>query len=488
MKKAAKPVIITLGIAVVLGAVLAVLLLLPEKGKTSSDSQLNLTSLDFMDEEMQYPITAGKSDDLLSITVQNPLGGFTITREENEDGESPESGEKSKYRHTVSGLGKIPQNDKLLSYFVDNMAGLLAKEIVEEHPKDISKYGIDKPAATVNLDFEEGEDITLTFGIRNPADENFVYCMANDFVFLVDYYMVSDVFDDAKVYAELVLTDKESTPDSIKIVRPDLSPDFSGSVEIRRLSEYDDPPEGLVLENTAKYTITSPVPLDVDPAKGRAIYEGLTGLEMTSCEYIEKTPEILTECGFDSPTATVTFMTGGKEHTLTLGGNTADGGYYAILSTAEGIFSMSRKSAVWATFSLENIVSRTPVSPYIYACQSIELTTKTGKYAFTNEENKFSYQGEPVNESDFNQLFEELINAPCDEFFTQPTTGEAELVVKFTYSDKYAAVYGRQSDELSYLACDGRKFVLNLNGNTVFKVNAVYIERLLDNIYAITSG
>ncbi len=484
MKKAVKPVIITLGIAVVLGAVLAVLLLLPEKGKTPSDSQPNLTSLDFLDDDIQYPITAGMSDDLLSITVRNPMGGFTITREKNapESGESAES--ESKYHHTVSGLGKIPQNDKLLSYFVDNMAALPAKELVEEHPSDVSKYGVDKPSATVSLDFEEGEDIVLTFGIRKPADENFVYCMANDFVFLVDYYMVSNVFADARVYAELVLTDKEGTPDNIKIVRPDLPE----PVELRRLNEYDDPPEGLVLENTAKYTITSPVPLDVDPAKGRSIYEKLSGLEMASCEYIEKTPEILTECGFDSPSATVTFTTDGKEHTLTLGGNTADGGYYAILSTAEGVFSISEKSAVWATFSLENIVSRTPISPYIYACQSIDITTKTGKYTFTNEDNKFSYQGKPVNESDFKLLFEELINTPCDEFFTQPTTGEAELTVRFTYSDKYSAVYGRLSDELSYLSCDGRKFVLNLNGNTVFKVNAVYVERLIDGINAITSG
>ncbi len=485
MKKAIRPVIITLGIAVVLGAVLAVLLLLPEKGKTPSDSQPNLTSLDFLDDEIQYPITAGVSDDLLSITVRTPMGGFTITREKNdpEAGESGESAE-SQYRHTVSGLGAIPQNDKLLSYFVDNMAALPAKELVEEHPKDASKYGLDKPTATVNLDFEEGEDITLTFGIRKPADENYVYCMANDFVFLVDYYMVSDVFADARVYAELVLTDKESTPDKIKIVRPNL-PD---SVEIRRLSEYDDPPEGLVLENTAKYTITSPVPLDVDPVKGRSIYEKLTGLEMTSCEYIEKTPELLTECGFDTPTAIVSFTAGDKEHILTLGGNTADGGYYAILSTAEGIFSMSKKSAVWAAFSLEDIVSRTPISPYIYACQSIDITAKTGKYTFTNDGGKFSYLGKPVNESDFNQLFEDLINTPCDEFFTEPTAGEAELIVKFTYYDKYSAVYGRQSDELSYLACDGRKYVLNLNGYTVFKVNAVYVGRLIDGINAVTSG
>lgn len=479
MKKAVKPVIITLGVAVVLGAVLAVLLLLPENEEVSSDTY-SLTSIDFIDDETQYPITAGISDDLLAITVQNPIGGFIVTREENtpEDGESAESS----YCHTVDGLGAIPQNDKLVSYFVDNMAALLADEFVEDHPQDISKYGFDVPSATVNLDFEEGEDIVLTFGIRNPANENYVYCMANDFVFLVDYYMVSDVFADAKAFAELVLTDEEGTPDNIKIVRPDLEE----PVIIRYLSEYEDPPEGLVFENTAKYAVTSPVSLEIDPSKGKSLYEKLCGLEMTACEFVEKTEETLAECGFNAPSAVVSFMLGDTEHTLTLGGELPDGsGYYAILSTAEGVFSMSKKSAVWATFSLENIVSRTPVSPYIYACQSIEIISGTGKYTFTNEDNKFLYQGEQLDENSFKLLFEELTNTPCDEFFTEPTTGEAELTVRFTYSDKYAAVYGRQTDELSYLACDGRKYVFNLNGNTVFKVNAVYIERLLNDINAI---
>ncbi|MGN0680157.1 MAG: DUF4340 domain-containing protein [Oscillospiraceae bacterium] len=483
MKKAAKPVIITLGIAVVLGAVLALLLLFPEKEEeTSSDSHSHSTSLNFMDDEMQYPITAGKPDDLLTIKVENPAGGFTITREESSS-ESGESTEPS-YHHTVSGLGEVPQNDKLVSYFVENMATLLAKELVEEHPQDISKYGLDTPTATVSLDFEEGEDIVLTFGMRKPADENYVYCMANDFVFLVDYYIVSDVFADAKTYAELVLTAKDGTPDNIKIVRPD----FSEPVEIRYLSEFENPPEGLVLENTAKYTITSPIPLDVDPSKGKNLYEKLSGLEMTACEYVKKTPEILAECGFDNPAAIVNFTLGETEHTLTLGGNTADGGYYAILSTAQGVFSMSKRSAVWATFSLGDVVSRTPISPYIYACESIDIITKMGEFTFTNEGGKFSYHGKSLNENEFKSFFEELINVPCDEFFTQPTAGEAELVVKFTYSDKYAAVYGRKSDEFSYLALDGRKFVLNLNGNTVFKVNAVYVERVIEDINAITSG
>lgn len=480
MKKAAKPVIITLGIAVVLGGVLALLLLLPEKEEPSSDGHSHYTSLDFLDDETQYPITAGESRDLLTITVENPVGGFTITREE----ESSEESDEQSYHHTVDGLGEVPQSDKLVSYFVENMAALLAKELVEEHPQDVSKYGLDIPTAAVSLDFEEGEDIVLTFGMRKPADENYVYCMANDFVFLVDYYMVSDVFADSKIYAELVLTAKDGTPDNIKIVRPD----FAEPVEIRYLSEFDNPPEGLVLENTAKYTITSPISLDVDPSKGKSLYEKLSGLEMTACEYVEKTPEILARCGFDNPAAAVTFTIGDVEHTLTLGGNTADGGYYAVLSTAQGVFSMSKRSAVWATFSPGDVVSRTPISPYIYACESIDVVTETGEFTFTNEGGVFSYQGKSLRENDFKSFFEELINVPCDEFFTQPTAGEAELVVKFTYSDKYSAVYGRQSDELSYQASDGRKFVLNLNGNTVFKVNAVYVERVIDDINAITSG
>jgi len=482
MKKAAKPVIITLAAVLLLGGALALLLLLPENDDETSSDNIPLTSLGFFDddEKQSYPITAGKSSDLLTIAVKNANGEFLITRQER----AAESGE-TEYRHTVSGLGSVPQDDSVVTYLADSLATLIGEELVEEHPRDLSKYGLNAPAAAVSLDFDEGEDITLEFGIRKPSNENLVYCLANDFVFLVDYYQIAEVFSDPKAFAELMLTPKDSTPDNIRITRPDLEK----PVILRYFSEYENPPEGLVAENTCKYTFTSPISLNVDPSKGRSLYEKLCGLEMTACEFTEKTEETLAECGFDTPAAVVSFTLGDTEHTLTLGGKLPDGsGYYAVLSTAEGVFSLDSKSAVWARFDLGDVVSRTPAAPYIYACTSIDVTTSAGKFTFTNEQNKFSYQGKPVDEDQFKRFFSELTAVPCDEFYTEQTEGEALLSVRYTYSEKYAALYGRQYDELSYSGGDGRKFVLNLNGDTVFKVSAIYVQRVIEDLNAITGG
>lgn len=482
MKKSAKPVIITLVVAVVLGGALALLLLLPEKqGETSSGSPA-LDSLGFLDDEDKetYPITAGKSSDLLTISVKNSLGEYTVTRCERGTDSSD-----TEYYHKVSGLGNVPQDDDAVTYLVDSLSTLLATDFVEQEPQDLSKYGLDNPAAEVSLDFDEGEDIVLQFGIRKPTDENSIYCMANDFVFLTDYYPIEDVFRDPLVFAQLVLTPKEGTVDDIRISRPDLEE----TVALRYLSEYDDPAEGLVVENDCKYAFTAPISLNVDPSKGKALYENLLGLEMSACEFTEQTETILKECGFDDPSAVVDFTLDGTEYTLTLGGKLPDGsGYYAIMSGAEGVFSLDVRSAVWARFELGDVVSRTPASPYIYACTSVEVTSAAGTFVFTNEDNKFTYQGKNVEGGGFTDFFNELISVPCDEFYTGQSNGVEVLKVRYTYSEKYAALYGRQYDELSYTDGDGRKYVLNLNGNAVFKVSAVYIQRVTDDLNALTSG
>ena len=474
--------IITLGAALVLGGVLAVLLLIPKSGAddSSSDSHSHYSQLDFSDDEEQYyPITAGSSSDLFSIVAKNENGSYTITRSET----GSESG--AGYRHIVDGLGEVPQDDSQVSYFVDNMATLLGERLVEEHPTDLAKYGLDNPAATVELDFTEGEDIVLSFGIRNPAADNLIYCLANDYVFLVDYYMVAGAFDDARVFAELVLTSTDGIADNIVIERAD----FDEPVKIRYLSEYDNPPEGLVVENDCKYTFTSPVTLGVDTVKGKRLYEKLSGLEMNACEFTEKTEDNLKSCGLDNPAVTISFSMEGEEYLLTLGSELPDAsGYYAVFSGAEGIFSIDKCSAVWASFSLGDVVSRTPVSPYVYACESIEIATTEGKFIFTNESNKFLYQGQAVNDDAFKRFFNDLVNTPCDEFYTEQTESAAEFTVRYTYLDKYAELYGREYDEISYLGCDGRKFVLNLNGKTIFKVNAVYVQRLVESINVIISG
>lgn len=480
MKNAVMPLVITLAVVAVLGGILAFLLITGDDGESSYDDSTLLSALDFLDgEDESYPITAGSSKDLLSVTVSRDDGKLLFTRKE-------DFSEESTCYHNVDGLGTLLQDNTLVSYIVDNLAVLMADKFVEENPEDLSKYGLDYPKAVVSLDFEEGEDIEISFGIRSPSDENLIYCEANGFVFLVNYYTVEDIFSNPKDFAELeLISNSGESIEQITIERGD----FDEPVVLRYLSRYANADEGMVYDETLMYEFVSPFQLMVDPKKGKKLYSGLMPLQMDSCEFVEKSADNLNICGFDTPTARISFSVSGVDYVLTIGGKLEDGtGYYAILSDVDGIYSISEKNAFWATFSLSEVVSLSGVTPYILGCESVEVTADGTKHVFVNNQNRFSLNGNLLEEYTFRLFFETLSELTADELYTQQANGALKLTVRFNYNDEYSALYGREYDEYSLYDCDSRKYVMNLNGDTVFKVNAVSVQKIFDKLTAITSG
>lgn len=480
MKNTAKPLIITLVVAAVLGGILALLLLTLEDDENTSDSDALNSLLDFFDDDEEYyPVIEGNSSDLLSITISRDDGELLLTRKENYS-------EQSTCYHNVIGLGNLQQDNTLVSYLVDSLAVLLADKFVEENPQDLTVYGLDVPSAVVTLDFEEGEDIVISFGSRSPTDEKLIYCEANGFVFLVNYYSVEGIFAQPKDFAELdLISNSGSYVENIKIERSD----FSDTVELRYLTEYAEAEEGMVYDENVLYEFVSPFSLKLDPDKGKKLYSKLSPLGMDSCEYVEKNDDNLAACGFDNPKAVVTFTIDDTEYVLTIGGKLADkSGYYAILSDIDGIYSISTKNAIWAEFTISEIVSLNAISPYILGCKSVDVITAENTFNFTSKLNRFYLNGNQLEEYEFRKFFEQLAGISCDELYTEQTDGTAELTVRFTYDEKYSALFNREYDEYSLYAYDGRKYVMNLNGDTVFKVNAVSVERILEKLAAITGG
>lgn len=473
MKKSLKPVIITSAAAVFLGGVLAVILLVPDKNSGNSESGSSFSPVDFLEEDdLQYPITAGSRKDLLSVTVKRADGELIITRE-NSDAE---------FSHKLSGLGKVEQNNVRVTYLLDNLAALIAVRLVEDNLVDLSKYGLDSPVAKVFLDFEEGQDIEITFGGRSPTDDKLIYCMANGFVFLVSYNQIEDIFSQPKDLAELTLiSDTTEKPENITIVRSDFAePITLSSVNYAQA-------DGEQTEESTAYRLTSPYSLPLNADKGKRLYTKLIPLTADSCEYVEKTEETLAQCGFDNPTATVTFTSDGVEYKLTIGKMLSDGsGWYAMMSDKEGIYSVKGKNALWADFTLAEVVGMTPFSLHISACKTVEVTTSSERYVFENKQNKFYLNGNTTDDSKFRELFENLSQITCDEFYTGEINGVAALKVRFTYNSDYQALYNKSFDEYSLFADNGRKYIMTINGNTVYKVNAVYVQRIYDKLSSMT--
>lgn len=486
-----RSLIIAAAVLVVLGAVLAVVLLvIPEKNEKENpqNSDISMSDvLDFLGEDGEQitVLTDQSADSVLKLSVSNKNGGYTFNRVKN--------GEE--YRWATDALGDVSPDDDAIRRFVGCLSMLSGTVPVEENVSGVAldKYGLKDPAAKAELSFEDGTSAVLSFGIRNPSQTGYVYCTKGDGVVIqVDYQAVINVFSDARPFADLVMTEERSVsgqPEYVRIERVDLDT----PVEIRYMSELDAAAkdESIVVTTLNTYRFVEPIRAEVDASGASGLYDGVCGLEMNRCEFLEKSEENLKRCGLDTPFARVEFKYNGKVRVLLLGNEftlttqtSSVQCYYAVMEDVPGIFSLQKNKARWATFSIFGSVSNRPVSPYIYSCENVVITTPDGEFKFDIDgvEKTFSIGGKKVDGTGFRKLYQKLIDSVGDELFTEPVEGEPVVKVRFNYKNEYSAVYGGLSDELCYYKLDGRRYAVTLNGNTLFKVNAVYVDGLVTSV------
>lgn len=505
LSKTAKTVIIAIAVPLVLAAVLVILLITLPKVNSEIKGAVSFGGDNI--EEQVVPINTKNADDVSYLSVSNENGSFTFTRQKRTmqlDTESGETINKEEFYWTSEELLDVPQDDSTVRSFVTGLAQLSGVSVVEENAEDPAKYGLEPASATVRAEFNDGTSLTMLFGIRNPANEQTVYFRLSDSskVYLVSYYSAANVFSDVRKFAMLTLTDsysseKQNEPDYLHITRSDME----APVEIRYMSvtegqKYDESFE-LTTFNTHRFV--TPITAEVDSAgrgngaSGKSLCYGIYGLTMNACESLEKTYEGLKAYGLDTPFAQVYFKYGGKEYRLSLSAEDTERKiYYAVLDGVPGIYSISRDDAPWCTFSIENLLSARPLSPYIYSVDNIEIINGQNayKYEIDSENKAFTCNGNPIDADNFREFYRQLIGEIGEDvYMTQVSDGQTpEVSVKFTYKDEYADFYNGESDTLEYFTSDGRKCKVNLNGKTLYKVSDTYVTRLLENVNALNDG
>lgn len=505
MTKSVRAVFIAAGVLLVLGAILLVLLLTKPKPETSEVTS-NATST----EGAGVYIVDKRAAEVTEITVNNDSGSYTFTRQKRVVSSTDESGNitsSDEYYWTSEDLKGVPQSDTLVKSFITSLASLPQKSTVEENAEDLEKYGLATPKATAELKFEDGTDITMRFGIQNPADTSSLYYRDDDnTVRQITYSAAAPAFSDIKQFANLSMTESYDTEggnelDSLIITRPD----FEEPVSIRFMSELAELAEedDSIVSTFNTHRFLTPVNAEIDVTKGKNVCYDLYGLTMNSCEYLEQTEENLKKCGLDEPKATVEFKFGGKEYELKIGNaireevaSTSSGaissttGYYAVLKGVNGIYSLPSDKASWVSFKVSDLISRRPLSPYIYSVENVVVTVPSGTYKFDIDgENKtFGCDGKQLLSDEFKSFYQTLIGSVGEEMYTGEVSGTPTASVTFNYKSDYVEAYGGESDTLSYYESDDRKCVVALNGTPIFKVRNIYVERLSENVDAILNG
>lgn len=509
LSKSTKSVIIAAAVLLVLGAVLMVLMLTqPAQEEPSSEpaSSAPDTSVDITDKQ---------ADNVLSLTVDNETGSFTFERQKRVKSTTDSEGNVSvsdEYYWTSPEMKEISPNDSLIRAFVKNMAGLSTKSLVEENAEDLDKYGLQNPLAAVSVNFDDGSGAKLCFGITNPASTSNVYFCEEGSrdVHQVSYYSAGSAYYDIRDFVALGMTEVYNTDnpqqlDYLIINRKDLDE----PVEIRYMYDVElaSEDEDSVITTFNTHRLITPITAEVDSTKGQNVCYGVYGLAMSGCVYLEKTEETLAATGLDDPFVTVKFKYGGKVRELMLGDEivkvtetddentpalTTVTGYYAMMEGVDGIYSIAKDSAPWYSFTVQDIMSRRPVSPYIYCIDTLTVETPDGSYAFTVEgdstNHTFTCGGNEVDDSKFRQLYQHLITAIGEElYFDEPET-QPVVTVRFKYRSEYTDLFGTDEDVIEFYSSDDRKSIVRVNGTVLFKVRQVYTERLISNVKAVLEG
>lgn len=480
MNKVTKRAVISAAALLVLGAVLAALLIFLPKGTDDNHSDENVPTVN---------VTDKKRENVKSVAVENKSGSFLFTRAEKTVDSNTE------FYWTSGEMLGVKQDETLVNALVGGLASLSRQPLVEENADNLEKYGLENPLATVNVTFDDGTDIKLYFGISNPSNNSYYFRTDDNNVTTADKETVSGVFNDIRDFAELTLTESlsDTNVERVLIERKD----FETPVEIRYMSEIllDDDFVSAT-QNTHKFV--SPFTAEVDESAGSAVYNDLCSLKMKRCIYLEKSAENLEKCGLTDPYAVVNFTLGTNEYRLIIGDEvkedngqtTVTTGYYAALDQAEGIFEIAKDEAVWRTFSPEKLISKRPLSPYIYYVTKICVKADGKEYEFDidGENKKFFYDGNELDIDNFRNWYQQIIGSYGEEYYTDEVSGNPVVSVKFSYTQEYSDKYGCTENTVEFYSLDERKCAAVLDGKPIFKVSAIYAQRIAENVLRLING
>ena len=513
LSKNTKTIIAAAALLLVLGIVCLVLVMTKPEGTedTSSDPSSAVSDT----EDTSTVLTNKDGTHVVTLQVGNETGSYTFNREQRAVSTTDSEGNVStvdEYYWVSPEMAGLEANDTTVRAFMNTMAGITANKTVEEGAQDLDKYGLQTPLATAKMSFEDGTSATVHFGIRNPAAENFVYCRmdgSND-VYQTGYYTVNKVFYSINDFVDLVFTDgyNAESPKELDYMVVERK-DFDEPIEISYMYDIQEEAQDInsVITTFNSHRVTSPVLAEVDSTKGQTYCYGLYGLTAASCVAVAADDELLAATGLDDPFCKVTFKYGGKRNVLYIGDQivtttdtdaddtptlTTVTGYYGMLEGNNGIYAFSTSSLPWCSMTLEDIVSRRPVSPYIYTIDKLTITTPEREYQFTvtgdAKQNSFTLDGEELNGDKFRQLYQQLISAIGDELYLTDGEYAPYITVKFEYRDEYHEVYNTESDVIEFYQSDDRKNIVRVNEKVLFKVRQIYTDRLLENIDALING
>ena len=479
MKTTTRNLLILVAAIVVLGTAVIILVTTGSQTSGSSSAQSETSTVSLVTKEV---------GDVESLQVTNSHGTYTLVpravSSSSSEASSQASGESSAVEDTVTyvveELEKIPQNSTLAETV---MGGAFSPQITKTigNVKDLNEYGLQEPAATVLVTFNDGTTFTYCVGDVSPTDESCYYiCEKGSSNVYVAAFDNTSLFEDKVAYIDLTVLSL-STSDTAAPSFEKLS--FNGA-------SYDEP--FTATKDGDGYTLSSGFAADAE--KITEITDALTTLYADSAVAANPGKNTLTKYGFDDPLAVLSFEAGGKQYILTAGKRDGEN-IYLMLDGTDVIYQVTETAvAAWLDTDLFALRDKSLLSPAISSIKQMDITAdrKTSSFAVTRtkdeetstEETTYydytvSCGGKDVTYSVFQTLYNAAVAPEVLEESAERPSGSPDLKITYQYYDSSNA------DTISFYQASGRRYTAVVNGKTYGMVTASEIDAILERLSSI---
>lgn len=482
LSKNAKTLIASISVLVVLGVVLTILLLTqPHEEKTpdvAEDPSLTFSSYETLDVVKIH-----------IINIEDP-DGYTIIPSD------------TKGEWTIPSIEKAPLNQTQFSSVVYNAAAVKASELVEKDVADLKKYGLENPAAQVAITYKDNNTLEFLIGDATPGGGYYLAKKGSSDVYLYVTTKASAFLQSRYAFVSLKVMESYDTQEAPTINRLSIE-----RIDLEEPIVFEAIPtdtSGDIPSTFQTHRIVSPVQVLADVANASNVLYGLYDLTAVKAVSVGLAEADYTAAGLDRPTCVVTMRSGGKTYTLTIGKayyenpdsnedpTVSPDGYYGVFSEVPDVLYVFSPTALpWLTTTVESVMSRLFLMPYIYSLDSVTIKTNDDTYVMgisgDPSNHVFTFNGvQAEKEEAFKQLYQFLISASGNEIYLEDEKDEFICSITYSYRDK---TKNPKDDVVEfYHSHSDLKTIIFVNGNPAFKCRQMYVTRLLENIQAYLKG
>lgn len=489
MSKRVRDMLVSLLALVLVGAVVAVVLLMPAPDTQDGDDTTTTTTTaaaDIVIVDKTKNAQGGEVDTpVVRVDIQNSKDTFAIiTRDDN--------------TMAVEAYKDLLPDTTAITAMCETLSYLTAVSTTTASEAD-SAYGLDQPAATVKTTYHDGETVTVTIGAQSKGTTGY-YCRrdGDDTLYIIDTAIAESFFDNGMQLIGKTLIAPPSVKEGDEEGQAQLLDLWlTGTcreMPLEILTDVDAEYPGYTF--VSPYIIKSPYLRAVDSDYFTTVTPAMTYLSASGVAAVHPTVEQLDAFGLSDPYSVAAFTlavvsttsadNGGtksshyndRDHMILLGGKDENGNYYALIDQYDIVYTLSPDSVPWAETQYIDVTSKLLFMKSITAVDSVTVTADGAAKTFTlthhpeaekrDDQMVVTSDGKTYSTSEFRILYQLMIGIKrVDEPEADAAPmGEPVMKLEMTFNDGTApmeiSLYPMTASRYLCVTADGEESAVSI--------------------------